>query len=79
MSKEKSMDKMATVLVSYRNLERIKAIGKKGETFDNVVTKLLDYYEDLQLEDLTNTRSNENQYKKQIKDKRWFYTRFSSL
>ena len=60
-------------------VKRIKAIGKKGETFDNVVTKLLDYYEDLQREDLTNTRSNENQYKKQIKDKRWFYKSFGSL
>ncbi len=70
---------MAYVKVSCGNVERIKAIGKKGETFDNVVTKLLDYYEDLQREDLVNTQSNVNQYKKQIKDKRWFYTRFSNL
>jgi hypothetical protein len=79
MSNEKCIDKMAYVKVSCGNVERIKAIGKKGETFDNVVTKLLAYYEDLQREDLINTQSNENQNKKQIKDKRWFYTRFSSL
>jgi len=48
---------MATVLVSYGNIERIKAVGKKEETFDDVVTKLLDYYEDLQREDLTNTQT----------------------
>jgi hypothetical protein len=79
MSKEQNMDKMTYVKVSYGNIERIKAISKKGETFDDVVTKLLDYYEDLQREDLINTHSNGNQYKKQIKDKKWFYTRFSSF
>jgi hypothetical protein len=79
MSKEKCIDKMTYVQVSCGNIERIKAIGKKGETFDDVVTKLLDYYEDLQREDLINTQSNGNQYKKQIKDKRWFYTRFGSF
>jgi hypothetical protein len=78
MSKEKNMDKITYVKVSCGNVERIKAIGKKGGTFDDVVTKLLDYYEDLQREDLINTHSNGNQCKKQIKDKRWFYTRFSS-
>jgi hypothetical protein len=79
MSKEKCIDKMTYVQVSCGNIERINAIGKKGETFDDVVTKLLDYYEDLQREDLINTQSNGNQYKKQIKDKRWFYTRFGSF
>jgi len=57
MSQELSKDGMATVLVSYGNIERIKAVGKKEETFDDVVTKLLDYYEDLQREDLTNTQT----------------------
>ncbi|MDQ1252928.1 MAG: hypothetical protein QG646_2070 [Euryarchaeota archaeon] len=79
MSKEKCIDKMTYVQVSCGNIERINAISKKGETFDDVVTKLLDYYEDLQREDLINTQSNGNQYKKQIKDKRWFYTRFGSF
>lgn len=79
MSKEKCIDKMTYVHVSCGNIERINAISKKGETFDDVVTKLLDYYEDLQREDLINTQSNGNQYKKQIKDKRWFYTRFGSF
>jgi hypothetical protein len=79
MSKEQNIDKMTYVKVSCGNIERIKAIGKKGETFDNVLTKLLDYYEDLQREDFINTQNNGNQYKKQIKDKRWFYTRFSNF
>jgi hypothetical protein len=79
MSKEQYMDKMTYAKVSCGNIERIKLISKKGETFDNVLTKILDYYEDLRREDLVNTRNNGNQYKKQIKDKRWFYSRFSSL
>ena len=74
MSEEKNMEKMTYVLVSCGNLERIKAIGKKGKTFDDVVTKLLDYYEDIQREDWVNTKSDENRCKEQIKDKRWFYT-----
>ncbi|MGE5409888.1 MAG: hypothetical protein ACM3MI_02935 [Clostridiales bacterium] len=72
------MDKMTYVKVSCGNLERMKAIGKKGETFDNVVTKLLDYYEDLRREDLINPKSNGNQYRKQIKDRIRFYTYMSS-
>jgi len=51
------MEKMTYVLVSCGNLERIKAIAKKGKTFDDVVTKLLDYYEDIQREDWVNTKS----------------------
>jgi hypothetical protein len=78
MSEEKNMDKMTYVLVSCGNIERIKAIGKKGETFDDVVTKLLDYFEDLQREDLINTQSNKNRYKEQ-KDKRLTYASLSSL
>jgi hypothetical protein len=79
MSKEKCIDKITYVQVSCGNIERIKAISKKGETFDDGVTKLLDYYEDLQREDLINTQSNEDQYKEQIEDKRWFYTSLCSL
>jgi hypothetical protein len=63
--------------VSYGNIERIKAIGKKGETFNDVVTKLLDYYEDLQREDWINTTSKGNKSKEQTKDKKWFYTSLS--
>lgn len=73
MTEELSKDGMATVLVSYGNIERIKAIGKEGKTFNDVVTKLLDYYEDLQREDWVNTRSHENQYKEHAKDKRRSY------
>jgi hypothetical protein len=79
MSEEKNMDKMTYVKVSCGNLERIKAIGKKGKTVNDVVTKLLDYYEDLQREDLINIQSNESKYKEQIKGKRWFYTSFSRI
>jgi hypothetical protein len=79
MSEEKNIDKMTYVLVSCGNIERIKAVSKKGETFDDVVTKLLDYYEDLQREDWVNTHSNENHYKEQIKDKRQFYTSLRRL
>jgi hypothetical protein len=68
MSEEISIDKMTYVLVSCGNVERIKAIGKKGKTFNDVVTKLLDYYEDLQREDWVNTQGNENKYTEQIKD-----------
>ena len=79
MSEENNIDKMTYIKVSCGNIERIKAIGKKGKTFNDVVSKLLDYYEDLQREDLTNTQSNENKYKEQIKSKRWFYTSFSRI
>jgi hypothetical protein len=79
MSKEQNMDKMTYVKVSCGNIERIKAICKKGETVNDVVTKLLDYFEDLQREDWENSQSNENQYKEQIKDKRRLYTSLCSL
>jgi hypothetical protein len=79
MSEEKNMEKMTSVLVSCGNLERIKAIGKKGKTFDDVVTKLLDYYEDIQREDWVNIRSDETRCKEQIKDKRWLYTTLCCL
>jgi hypothetical protein len=77
MVKEQNMDKMTYVKVSCGNVERIKAIGKKGEKFNDVVTKLLDYYEDLQREDWINTQSNGNQCKEQTKDIRQFYTSLS--
>jgi hypothetical protein len=56
-----------------------KSYGKKGKTVNDVVTKLLDYYEDLQREDLINTQSNGNQCKEQERDKIKFYTSLSSL
>jgi hypothetical protein len=68
MSEELSKDGMATVLVSCGNIERIKAIGKKGETFNDVVTMLLDYYEDLRRQEWVNTKSNENQYNEQLSE-----------
>lgn len=40
--------------------------------FNDVVTKLLDYYEDLQREDLNNIQSNGSQYKEQIQNKNGF-------
>lgn len=73
MSEEKNIDKMTYVLVSCGNLERMKAISKKGKTFNDVVTKLLDYYEDLQREDWVNTQGSENKYKEQVKNKRRSY------
>ena len=74
MSKEQNMDKMTYIKVSCGNVERIKAIGKKGEKFDVVVTKLLDFYDDLQREDWFYTPSNRNHYRKQINDRIRFYT-----
>ena len=79
MSKEKCIDKMTYVKVSCGNVERIKAISKKGDAFNDVVTKLLDCYEDLQREDWVNTQSNEHQFKEQIKDKRRSYASLHSL
>jgi hypothetical protein len=79
MSKEKCIDKMTYVRVSCGNVERIEAVSKKGETFDDVVTKLLDFYEDLRRQDWINLQNNENQYKEQVKNKRQCYTSLSSL
>ena len=58
MLEEKNIDTIAYVSLSYGNIERIKAVGKKGETFDDVVTMLLDYYEDLRRQDWIYTKSN---------------------
>jgi hypothetical protein len=79
MLENKNMDKMTYVLVSCGNIERIKAIGKKGKTFNDVISKLLDYYEDLQREDWINPPSKENQYHEQKKSKMQFYTSLNSL
>jgi hypothetical protein len=47
MLEEQNIDEMAYVRVSYRNIERIEAVGNMGDTFNDVVAMLLDYYEDL--------------------------------
>ncbi len=57
MSGEKNNDWVAHIRVSYGNIERIEAICKKGNTFDDAVTILLDYYEDLHRQDWVNTRA----------------------
>lgn len=58
MSIEKNIEKVTYVRVSCGNVERIKALAKKGETFDDVLTMLLDFYQDLRRQDLTSTQSN---------------------
>jgi hypothetical protein len=60
MSEEKNFDDMIYVLVSCGNIERMKAIGKKGNTFDDILTMLLDYYEDLRRQEWVNTKSIES-------------------
>ena len=57
MSKEKNNDGVAYIRVSYGNIERIEAICKKGNTFDDAITILLDYYEDLHRQDWVYTRA----------------------
>ncbi len=66
MSNEKCIDKMTYVRVSCGNVERIKAIGKKGETFDEIMTMLLDFYKDLRREEWVDTKSHEKQHKEKI-------------
>lgn len=66
MSKEKCIDNMTYVRVSCGNVERLKAVGKKGETLNDVVTKLLDFYEDLRRQDWNNIKNCRNQYKEQV-------------
>lgn len=58
MSIEKNIEKMTYVRVSCGNVERIKSLAKQGETFDDVLTTLLDFYQDLRRQDLTSTQSN---------------------
>lgn len=70
MSDEKNVDCMVYVLVSRDNIERMKAIGKMGNTFDDVVTMLLDYYEDLRRQEWVNSKSIENQYNEQLINER---------
>lgn len=57
---------MTYVRVSYGNVERIKAVGKKGETFNDIVTTLLDFHKDLRREEWVDTKSHEKQHKEQI-------------
>jgi hypothetical protein len=66
MSEEKNIDEMAYIKVSYGNIERIKAVSKKGDTFNDVVAMLLDYYEDLHRQDWINTRAVEKQEEGQL-------------
>jgi hypothetical protein len=63
MSEEEKINDMTYIRVSYGNIERIKAVGKMGDSLNDVVTMLLDYYEDLHCHDWVNTKSNENQHK----------------
>lgn len=70
MSDEKNVDGMLCVLVSRENIERMKAIGKMGKTFDDIVTMLLDYYEDLRRQEWVNTKNIENQKNEQLINER---------
>jgi hypothetical protein len=45
MVKERDPDETTHKRVTYRNIARIEAIGKMGESFNDVITKLLDDYE----------------------------------
>jgi len=46
MMDTKSMKKIPeTVRVSKRNAERLVSVGKFGESFDDVIGRLLDHYE----------------------------------
>ena len=65
MSEEKNINDMVYVLVSCGNFERMKAIGKIGNTFDDIVTMLLDYYEDLHRQDWVNIKSSWKQQEEQ--------------
>jgi hypothetical protein len=60
MSEEENLYEMLDVRVSYRNIKRIKAIGKIGDTFNDVVTMLLDYYEELHCQDWVNNGAIRN-------------------
>lgn len=70
MSEEKNIDDMAYVLVSRGNIERMKAIGKPGNTLDDVLTMLLDYYEDLRRQEWVNTNNHENQRNEELDNKK---------
>jgi hypothetical protein len=45
MVKEHDPDGTTHKRVTYRNIARIESIGKMGESFNDVITKLLDDYE----------------------------------
>jgi len=61
MPKEKSINGMISIEVSCGNLERIKTAGKKDDTFNDIITMLLDFYEDVHRQDWVNKTDNENQ------------------
>jgi hypothetical protein len=67
MAEEENLDEMLDVRVSGMNIERVKAIGKSGDTFNDVVTMLLDYYEELHCQDWVINGAVEN--KKEAKNK----------
>jgi hypothetical protein len=70
MSEEKNIEDMTYVLVSRGNIERMKAIGKAGNPLDDVLTMLLDYYEDLRRQEWVNTNSHENQNNEELENER---------
>lgn len=37
---------MSTIAISEGTKERLAAVGKKGDTFEDIVVKLLDFYDD---------------------------------
>ena len=45
MVEAKNPDETTHKRVSYRNIERIENIGKMGDTFNDVLTLILDDYE----------------------------------
>ncbi|MGE5458031.1 MAG: hypothetical protein ACM3RX_06730 [Methanococcaceae archaeon] len=61
MSEEKSVNRMISIAVSCGNLERMKAACKTDDTFNDVITMLLDFYEDVHRQDWVNKTDNENQ------------------
>lgn len=46
MEENINLDKTTLQRVSYRNIKRIDAIGNRGESFNDVLTKVLDFYEE---------------------------------
>jgi hypothetical protein len=70
MSEEKNIDDMTYVLVSRGNIERMKAVSKAGNTLDDVLTMLLDYYEDLRRQEWINMNSHENQHNEELENEK---------
>jgi hypothetical protein len=48
----------------------MKAIGKAGNPLDDVLTMLLDYYEDLRRQEWVDTNSHENQNNEELENER---------